>query len=177
MIVISPLSSISDRKNILQQVESIFFDASSLKNFSSPENKSAFYKRWCKDYQEYFPDEFFIMTEGDKVMGYLSGCSHSDEALGKIEVPGYAVFADHFHDYPAHLHINFHSDSRGRGLGSQLVTTYMDYLKKKGIGGLHLVTSPDAKNISFYQRLGFNFQDAREYNSMTLLFMGTILER
>jgi ribosomal protein S18 acetylase RimI-like enzyme len=161
-----------NREDILAQVENIFFVSSSLKSFSSEERKQAFYKRWCKDYQQFYPEEFYIMIEDGKVLGYLSGCCDSTKALEVLEVPGYSAFKDLFDIYPAHLHINFHPQSRGRGLGSLLIRHYVSSLKSIKLHGLHLVTSRDAQNVSFYERLGFSFTEGRKFNEMELYFMG-----
>lgn len=179
MIEIFKLNTIENKtefEDIVLQVQSIFYASSSLKEFSSPERKQAFFKRWCGDYISLYPEEFIIMRENKKILGYLSGCIDSSSALGIVEVPGFSIFSDLFQSYPAHFHINFHPDCRGRGLGSQLVETYCEDLGKKGIIGVHLVTSPGAANIVFYQRLGFQHEVKRDFNQMTLLFMGKTLE-
>jgi GNAT superfamily N-acetyltransferase len=176
MEIIKLSQIVKNREDILSQVENIFFVSSSLKSFSSEERKQAFYKRWCKDYQQFYPEEFFIMIEDGKVLGYLSGCSDSTKASELLEVPGYSAFTDLFKIYPAHLHINFHPDSRGRGLGSVLIRYYVDFLKSKKVHGLHLVTSRDAQNVSFYERLGFTYSEGRKFNEMELYFMGSKLD-
>lgn len=173
---VKTLTELSLEKEVIEQVEDIFFLSSSVKNFESPERKQTFFKRWCGDYISSYPNDFFVVLEGKKVLGYLSGCSDSSAALKILNVPGLTVFADQFERFPAHLHINFHPDARGKGLGSLLVQHYIKVLKEKEIKGLHLVTSPDALNVNFYLRLGFNHTITRELNSMSLYFMGTILE-
>ncbi len=176
------LDTITDenqKNDLIEQIKNIFYLSSSLKEFSSPERKIAFFKRWCGDYITLYPEEFFIVTDKQspkKVLGYLSGCADSTRALTVLEVPGFEVFSELFSEYPAHLHINFHPDARGKGLGSKLVLAYADVLKKKNIHGLHLVTSPEAANIPFYERLGFDHQVRKDFNQMKLLFMGKILD-
>ena len=160
---------------VLTKIEEIFFLSSSLKSFSSIERREAFYKRWCGDYQTLYPEEFFIAVEEGNVLGYLSGCSDSTRAMNEVNVPGYAVFHDLFLAFPAHLHINFHPEARGRGLGSLLMNHYMNHLKLSNVMGVHLVTSPDAHNVSFYRRLGFDKTETREFNGMPLHFMGCVL--
>lgn len=178
MIEIFTLNTIENKiefENIVLQVKFIFYESSSLKEFSSAEKKEAFFKRWCGDYVSIYPEQFFIMREDQKVLGYLSGCCNSSLALCRLEVPGIALFRDLFESYPAHFHINFHPDCRGRGLGSQLVESFVKNLKeKKGTIGVHIVTSPGAPNIGFYQRLGFQREEKRHFNQMELLFMGKI---
>ena len=178
MVEIKKLSDLNTAEAdlVIQQVENIFFESSSLKTFSSLEKKAAFYKRWCGDYQSLYPQEFFIAMEDGKVLGYLSGCSDSVKAANIIEVPGFKVFQDLFNRFPAHLHINFHPDARGRGLGSILVEHYKKFLRDNNIVGLHLVTSPGVQNVSFYERLNFTFTETRELNSMPLYFMGCVLD-
>lgn len=178
MIEIKKLDTINseEREEILQQIRNIFFLSTSIKEFSSPERKEAFFKRWCGDFIQNEPDYFYLMLEEKKLLGYLSGCLDSLKAKSFIEVPGYTVFEDLFTEFPAHLHINFHPDCRGRGLGSTLVNAFIDDLQVLRIPGVHLVTSPQALNISFYRRLGFTNEIPRQFNSMSLLFMGKKLE-
>lgn len=179
MVDIFRLNTITDqelKKRLIEEVKFIFYASSSLKNFESEDRKIAFFKRWCGDYIALYPEEFLVMSENEKVLGYLSGCSNTLLAETSLEVPGLSVFHDLFSDYPAHFHINFHPDCRGRGLGSQIVQRYCNDLKHVGIKGVHVVTSPDAANISFYQRLNFNEEVQRDFKQMTLLFMGKTLE-
>jgi ribosomal protein S18 acetylase RimI-like enzyme len=170
------LSTALERDDIIDQVKNIFYLSSSLKEFSSEERKKAFFKKWCGDYLILFPDQFFIMRDGPKVLGYLSGCLDSTAASSVVEVPGFSIFSDLFDRYPAHFHINFHPDCRGRGLGSLLVESFCKNLVEKNISGVHLVTSEGAPNVSFYKKLHFNDEFLRLHNQMNLLFMGKILE-
>lgn len=178
MASILSLSEIKDddMDAILKATEEIFFLSSSVKEFASSDKKAAFYKRWCRDYQELYPDEFFVVFEGEKILGYLSGCYDSLKAASVMSVPGLHVFQDLFMDFPAHLHINFHPDARGKGLGTLLIRHYIAYLKEHHVRGVHLVTSPDALNVSFYERLGFDQIHIREFNNSPLQFMGLMLE-
>lgn len=174
MINIVSLDSLCAREKveILKEVEEIFFLSSSLKSFSSEERRQAFFKRWCGDYQELYPKEFFIAMEDGMTLGYLSGCMDSLRAMNEIQVPGFAIFQDLFNAFPAHLHINFHPTARGKGLGTLIMKHYFRHLSHNNIVGVHLVTSPDAQNVSFYQRLGFSKTQTRDFNGMPLYFMG-----
>lgn len=178
MIEIFKLSSVDEKEfeDIVEQTRTIFYVSSSLKEFSSVESKIAFFKRWCGDYMSLFPDQFFIMKENQKVLGYLSGCNDSKAASALVTVPGFSVFSELFEKYPAHFHINLIPESRGRGLGSKLVEHYCEYLKFLHVKGVHLVTSAGAENISFYQRLNFDHEVQRQFNQMNLLFMGKIVK-
>ena len=177
MIEIKKLSDLNstEKEKALEEIEYIFFVSSSKKEFSSPEHKASFYKRWCGDFQTLYPHEFFLAMVDRRVLGYLSGCSNSSKALSEISVPGYEVFQDLFNKFPAHLHINFHPDARGKGLGSVLVNHYKEVLRAQKNPGLHLITSPTAQNVSFYERLGFTHTETRDFNGSPLHFMGCIL--
>jgi ribosomal protein S18 acetylase RimI-like enzyme len=158
----------------VREVQEIFFISSSVKTFESEEKKISFFKRWCKDYMDFYPNDFFIMRESDtkKVLGYLCSCENTPASLLQLDIPGLSIFNDLFEQYPAHLHINFLPECRGMGLGSKLVEYYIQVLIKKNIKGLHLVTSPTALNISFYRRLGFTDEHTRVFGKVPLLFMG-----
>lgn len=172
------IQEISKKEEIVSQIKEIFYQSSSLKEFSSEERKIAFFKRWCGDYLSFYPEHFQIMYEDNKVLGYLSGCLDSTRALNRVEVPGFSVFSDLFNSYPAHFHINFHPDCRGRGLGGNLVEKFCnEVFITHNLAGVHLVTSPEAPNVNFYKRLGFNFTEVRAFNQMSLLFMGKKTER
>lgn len=157
-----------------EEIKEIFFLSSSIQSFSSLDRKTAFFKRWCEDYMIHYPQHFYVMVESDtrKVLGYLSGCDNSIDSLKKLEVPGHHTFQDLFEIYPAHFHINFHPDCRGKGLGSKIVDYYCRALRENNIVGIHLVTSPDSNNVSFYQRLKFTFQVVRVFGKTQQLFMG-----
>jgi len=43
--------------------------------------------------------------------------------------------------YPAHLHINVLPEYHGRGVGSQLIKRFEEYLVSLGVRGVHLGTS------------------------------------
>jgi ribosomal protein S18 acetylase RimI-like enzyme len=182
MVEILKLSTVppTQFEKVILEIRDIFFLSTSIKEFSSEERKEAFFKRWCGDFINLFPGSFYLMKEEGKLLGYLSGCLDSQAATPILEVPGYLIFEDQFAAFPAHLHINFHPDCRGRGLGSNLVVAFIEDLKKQKSKGVHLVTSPDAKNISFYQRLGFTHEIQRRFatakGSSALLFMGKVLD-
>ena len=168
------LETIKDHAEACSQIEDIFFMCSSIKDFESLDKKNAFYKRWTGPYFDHCLDDFYVaLDSGDRVLGYLSGCS---DTIGKkqhfLEFAVYDLFSDLLAEYPAHLHINCHSDTQGKGVGSQLIAHYDQVLQKKSAEGLHIITTPDAKNISFYQKNGFSFSEVRKLGKTDLQFMG-----
>lgn len=90
------------------------------------------------------------------VLGYICGVAdtraHAELYRVAAHVP---IFDDLYTSYPAHLHINLTAASRGLGLGGRLVESLSSAVAAAGAGGIHLVTSPGARNVSFYRRQGF----------------------
>jgi ribosomal protein S18 acetylase RimI-like enzyme len=59
-------------------------------------------------------------------------------------------------DYPAHLHMNMKEGFRSMGIGSMLMSAFLDYLKANNICGVHLgTTSYNRLAIPFYKKWGF----------------------
>lgn len=60
-------------------------------------------------------------------------------------------------DYPANLHIDVLAGHRGRGIGSALMTAYLNRLRSKGVRGVHLVTTNlNETAVRLYRRHGFS---------------------
>lgn len=164
----------NQKMHVIEQIKEIFFLSSSIKNFESAEKKELFFKKWCGDYLEYFLEHFFVFIdlENLKVYGYICGVKDTTKSMKLLKVPGLCVFEDLYLEFPAHLHINFHPDARGMGLGTKLVEEFISYLRDDHIKGLHLITSKDSDNTRFYQRLGFDICHERFMNNYGLYFMG-----
>lgn len=65
--------------------------------------------------------------------------------------------------FPAHLHINVLSESRGLGIGRKLLEAYHKQLRSQGVKGVHLHTTD--QNISaciLYEKVGYHIQDVRK---------------
>jgi ribosomal protein S18 acetylase RimI-like enzyme len=65
--------------------------------------------------------------------------------------------------FPAHLHINVVSTSRGLGIGRQLLGAYHQQLRSLGVKGVHLHTTD--QNVSaciLYEKMGYQIQDKRK---------------
>jgi GNAT superfamily N-acetyltransferase len=59
-------------------------------------------------------------------------------------------------DYPAHLHMNLAKGYRSGGIGSALLSTFLDHLRNRGIKGVHLgTTSYNRLAVPFYKKSGF----------------------
>ena len=67
-------------------------------------------------------------------------------------------------DYPAILHINIDNNYRRYGIGNRLVETYLNYLIKEKISGIHLTTQSE-KSFKFFEKAGFKiiYETKRSY--------------
>ena len=155
-----------------KQVEDIFFKTSSKKSFSSLKEKQSFLNKWMSYYYENCLNEFFVAKNNNTVLAYLTGCSNSTKALNFYgpNTP-YALFSDLFFKFPAHLHINALPTNQGLGVGSKLITHYKKILANNDVTGLHIITSPSARNVGFYKKNGFTYTEKRLWKTTPLLFM------
>jgi GNAT superfamily N-acetyltransferase len=158
-------------------IREIFFLSASRTHWPDDEAKETFFDTWTSFYFTHAEDLIFLAVDDGRALAYLTGCRDSAGAQAEIEkkIKSFAVFADLFARFPAHLHINAHPDARGRGIGSRLIEHFCSVLKKQKIGGVHLVTSPDSRNRGFYRKNGFDFEVEREFKGHKLLFMGRAL--
>ncbi len=74
-----------------------------------------------------------------------------------------------YKDYPAVLHINLKDGFRHLGIGSKLISHYLNYLKKMNIKGVHLATMSDTAG-AFFKKNGFElkYQTKRSYLKFVL---------
>ena len=152
----------------LDEVSQIFFDASSIKSFKDIGEREKFSYRWCGQYLEKYPERFLVALDGQRVLGY--SCSHPDslKALEEFGIPGQEFFKNCFTEFPAHLHINCHVESRGKGVGRKLIEKQIELNNS----GIHIITEKEADNCGFYRALGFDFEQEADFKGHTLFFMG-----
>ena len=161
----------------LNRVREIFFLSSNRKKFASEDERDDFFKTWTDYYFKFCPELILFDHDGAKIRGYLMGCadSASAELFYRDRLKSYAVFANLFSRFPGHLHINVHPDGRSQGVGARLIAQFEEILKKRGVRGLHIVTSPESANTAFYLRNGFSYKEIRDWQNHSLLFMGKTL--
>lgn len=167
------LLDISNKEHI-KQVEEIFFDTSSVKEFDSQEVKDEFKAKYLSHYIRHHSDYFFVAKRLDEVIGYLSCCPCTSGNEYFSQTFGYykSLKNQTLVDYPAHFHINLSKKARGRGLGSKLVAHACDLLKSKSVPGAHVFTTPDNINVDFYRKNLFCDELTIGYRDKKLLFMG-----
>lgn len=156
----------------ISSVEEIFFMTASIQSFSSDESRARFKYKYFGYYLEKYPELVLVAQKDERILGYCLGSPKTDEDFFTIQ-PHLEVFNDLYISYPAHLHINLHPDSQGLGIGQKLFTAWEERVCKK-VRGLHIMTGPDSRNVSFYRRLGMTHEDVRKYQGHEILFMGKI---
>jgi ribosomal protein S18 acetylase RimI-like enzyme len=155
----------------LAQVEAIFFESSSKKIFVDDHEKRLFQWKYLGSYLETFPGLAVVAKREGQILGYVMGATRTDFGLQ----PHMKIFEDLLEKYPAHLHINCHVESRGLGVGSLLVQELEKKLQVIKSPGLHIMTGGDSRNRSFYQKLGFIFEEKRLFADRPILMMGKTL--
>lgn len=163
--MIIPLPQAPDRATARAALDDVFFRSSARQSFPSAEERTRFLATWTGWYLEHAAEDVLLWIEDGRTLGYLTGCRDSAAAEALFTtIPRYTLFADQFASFPAHLHVNVHPDHRGRGIGAALVDAFAETCGT----GVHIVTAPDARNVAFYRRLGFEWAVERR----ELLFLG-----
>ena len=158
---------------ILSSIKHIFFESSSIRSFKGEVEREQFFQNWCGQYLENYPHCFFLAIERGTIAGYL--CLF-DSLASHPSVPGHAIFANFFKEFPAHFHINCHIDFRGKGVGSNLINKAIEYLKKNQVRGVHIITSPGSRNVQFYKNNKFKEVEIIGSGERSQLMMGLILK-
>ena len=168
---IIPFTDVENQAEVLSEIREIFFESSSKKTFKDQAEQDAFFDKYLGFYLRTYP-EFVWVAVGDKVLGYVvaSPDSHGEELM-RLQ-PHMLTFENLFNDFPAHLHINCHVESRGMGVGSQLIQAVVKDLQAQNVTGLHIMTGPDSANRAFYKKLGFDFESELPFGGSSILFMG-----
>ena len=171
---ITPLSEAphSERGLWIEGAKRIFVETLSGDQADTPEGRALLESRYLTPYLE-DPSHFWLSLHESKPYGYLAGTPKTNArhyALNPYLIPFEPWIEGAF---PAHLHINLTSASRGSGMGSLLIQSFEKQLISEGIPGIHVVTATQARNVSFYLKNGF----LKIENQNGLLFLGKSLSR
>lgn len=174
IISLEKIKKEGDLDSVWSSVLEIFFEASPRKNFDNQAQKDSFSYKYLTYYKDKYPDIFLVCRDEKKILGYICGSPDSinDEVLYKL-LAHYQVFEDLYSRFPAHLHINLSSESRGLGVGSKLVENFESIVKSN----IHIITGPSARNKSFYLKNEFNFESIKPFQDQELLFMGKLISQ
>jgi ribosomal protein S18 acetylase RimI-like enzyme len=167
---------VSYHTKFLPELREIFFESSTKKEFKDASEKEAFFEKYVGYYLKNYP-ELVRLYVTDKVLGYIVASLDSRALdLWKLQ-PHMETFKAYFEEYPAHLHINCHYESRGMGVGSQLMEEVEKELKVRNIKGLHIMTGVNSPNQNFYKKLGYTFQVELNFHGSLILLMGKSLSK
>ena len=146
------ITNLSATPDLWDEVVNIFFESSSVKEFTDENSKAEFLYKYLGYYKVNYPEFFLVATFENQVLGYICGSPSSLNDSELLELlPHFSVFKDLYDDFPAHLHINLTEASRGRGIGSELIQRFESICSVS----VHLITSPTARNRDFYNKNGY----------------------
>ncbi len=158
----------------LKELREIYFETSARKEFRDEADKEAFFQKYLGIYLSRFPQYLWVARK-ERILGYMVASPVTKDSILYGLQPHLETFESFFENYPAHLHVNFHQDARGLGLGGKLFSELEKEFQGMGIRGIHIMTGPDSRNKSFYQRLGFNFEVTLDFKGTPILMMGKSL--
>ncbi|MDB2447332.1 GNAT family N-acetyltransferase [bacterium] len=176
--------------SFLNAIDDIFFESSAKKTFKDQAERDSFKYKYLGYYLEHHPELFLVCYDenqwkaagpSNELLGYICGSPDTLKDTELVELNPYLeIFKTEYESYPAHLHINCHARARGKGIGSRLISSFESSLKNfevNGISvkGLHLITSPEARNVGFYERNGYTDKHVKSLSGNDLLLMGKTL--
>lgn len=165
------ITNLNDDDQYFEDVMDIFFESSTKKDFASMEERTRFLVKYLGVYVQSYPELCLVAVKEGRVLGYCCGMPHTPQELYQLQ-PHLELFKDQNELYPAHLHINCHSDARSQGVGTLLMNEFEMYMKNEGVSGIHIITSPGAQNVNFYKKLHYTHQLERNFQGSPLLFLG-----
>lgn len=157
----------------MSELDSIFFESSTIQEFASVEARVAFRNRWLGMYLSSHPSEAFLaLGDVDTVAGYLVGALADPSLDDRYASLGYfRDFAPLTALYPAHLHLNVASQHRSEGIGTLLVEAFAAHAARRGAPGMHIVTGLGMRNVGFYLRNGFAQVAQTDWNGRTVVML------
>lgn len=137
--------------------------------------KAILYNLYNDYYTETEPENCFVLTDGNKVVGYIissesfskyerSFTSRYLPELKKLSLTNYLIKKCSLKiektlakKFPAHLHIDLLPDYTGKGFGGKMVEIALENLRAKGVTGIFLgVNYKNIRAVNFYKTHGFS---------------------
>jgi GNAT superfamily N-acetyltransferase len=149
-------------------VREIFWDTSTKTQFENQDEKDNFQKQYLDFYIDHSDFIGFVYEDNGFVEGYIIGLKIFDETLFTLHTI-YKNFIELIKDYPSELHINLTGATRGKGVGSKLISEFENALETTGV---FLLTSKHARNFHFYLK---NHYECLKKLDNGVVFMGKSL--
>jgi len=177
-IRIAPLTELGATRELLAQLDAIFFEASA-RGFGSGSERDAFRERWLGRYLTGGTDVALVALERETVVGYLVGALEDPARQERFADIAYfrTDFSALTSRYPAHLHINLAPAYRSRGIGVRLIEAFAERAAAAGAPGMHVVTGRGVRNLRFYARCGFAERGTTTWNGCEIVFLARDLLR
>lgn len=155
-------------------LDAIFFAASKTQSFDSAAARQAFHHRWLGRYLANDEDRMLVLRKREgEIVGYVAGNLDDPARTGRFaDIAYFDAIADLTGQFPAHLHINLKLDSRGRRLGSRLITAFATMAAERGAPGVHVVTGAQSRNRTFYAANDFAMLREFEFNGGQSVCLG-----
>lgn len=160
-------------EDVFKQVDQIFYETSARVDFKDEEEKLSFKSKYLGFYLQNYPEYCFVYLDSNRVLGYIVAATKTDQQLQQFEY--YQSFEKCLSDFPAHLHINCSPAAQGKGVGSQLWSHLKEKLVTEKLVGLHIITTPEARNIGFYKKHNFDYRLDVKTDSYKLTLLGISL--
>jgi GNAT superfamily N-acetyltransferase len=159
-------------------LDAVFFAASNVTSFESGKARAEFRERWLGRYLAHDPHLALVaLSPDDEVLGYVVGAIDDPALTARFsDIAYFATFKELTARYPAHLHVNLAPKARNAGLGSLLVNGFISKAAKAGARGVHVVTSRDARNVTFYNRNGFHESGSLSQGGRDIVFLARSTE-
>ncbi len=167
-----------DWRDVLSQIDEIFFATSAVQTFRDDQHRASFKVRWLGRYLEHFTNSFFIARDEDgTIAGYLAGCLDNPLFTPLFNDTGVyrAVFAPLCAAYPGHLHVNVDARYRNRGVGTALIEAFAAHARNHRAPGLHVITDK-GPSVRFYEQNGFRTLAVTRWSGTEVAFMGKELK-
>jgi len=173
-LTIRRLNELGPTREIISGLDSIFFASSNMKSFASEAARAEFRECWLGRYIELYARNFYVSLDpSGNVAGYLAGCLEDPAETPRFsDIAYFSAFKDLTRRFPAHLHINFAPQWRGRGAGSALMAAFLRDAAASGSPGAHVVTGAAARNVGFYKRNGFEARGTLREGGNKIVFLG-----
>ncbi len=163
----------AEARGLIPGIETIFF-ATAARPYPEGPERDAFLEKWLGRFLTAKDDVLLVARDGRHVVGYLVGTFENAALSPRFQDMPH--FRDHFSSqcahFPAHLHINLHTDYRGAGIGARMLDVFAGLVLEAGLPGMHVTTGQGMRNVGFYLRCGFIEAGRLERAGGTMLFLG-----